>query len=119
MLFRSKHGFKDVYQLYGGIVTYMEKYPGEDFKGSLYVFDNRLVMSFNQQDPDREIVGRCAVCNKPSENYVNCKDNFCHRHFIACPECADEKGEVLCPMGCRDYKNNPKYQRYFEKNSAI
>ncbi len=111
--FLVKHGFKDVYQLYGGIVTYMEKYPGQDFKGSLYVFDNRLVMSFNMDDPNREIVGRCVVCQKPSENYVNCKDNFCHRHFICCSECLGENGEILCPMGCRDYKTNPKYAMHF------
>ncbi|MEK7106261.1 MAG: rhodanese-like domain-containing protein, partial [Patescibacteria group bacterium] len=30
-------GFKDVYQLNGGIVSYMEKYPNEDFEGKLYV----------------------------------------------------------------------------------
>ena len=30
-----KKGFKDVYQLDGGIVSFMEKYPGEFFKGKL------------------------------------------------------------------------------------
>ena len=35
--FLVKNGFSDVYQLYGGIVSYMEKYPNEDFKGVLYV----------------------------------------------------------------------------------
>lgn len=102
--FLVKHGFKDVYQLYGGIVTYMEKYPGEDFQGSLYVFDSRLVMSFNMDDPNRVIVGRCSVCNKPSENYINCTFNFCHRHFIACEECLKGETSMLCPMGCRDYR---------------
>ncbi|MBI3342296.1 hypothetical protein HY024_04190, partial [Candidatus Curtissbacteria bacterium] len=33
--FLVKHGFADVYQLFGGIVTYMEKYPNEDFGGAL------------------------------------------------------------------------------------
>lgn len=110
--FLVKYGFKNVYQLYGGIVTYMEKYPGEDFKGSLYVFDNRLVMGFNMDDPQREVVGRCVKCNAPSENYINCSDDFCHRHFIACLKCLDGKDEqsfssnkMLCPMGCRDYSS--------------
>jgi UPF0176 protein len=101
--FLLKHGFKDVYQLFGGIVTYMEKYPNEDFHGLLYTFDQRLVMGFNVDDPKRVIVGRCANCNKPSENMINCLDPFCHRHFIACLECLDEKEAILCPMGCRDY----------------
>lgn len=112
--FLVTHGFKDVYQLYGGIVTYMEKYPGEDFEGSLYVFDNRLVMSFNMDDPTRKIIGKCVVCHKPSEHYINCSFNFCHRHFIACEECLHGEETMLCPMGCRDYK-----KEHPEKFAAI
>lgn len=100
--FLIKNGFSDVYQLYGGIVTYMKKYPNQDFKGKLYVFDNRLVMGFNTNDPSHEIVGRCANCGKPSENYVNCIDDICHRHFIACSDCVNENNQMYCPMGCRD-----------------
>ena len=99
-----KHGFKDVYQLKDGIVTYMEKYPNEDFKGKLYVFDNRMVMGFETDDPKHEIVGRCIVCQKPSEHYVNCTDDICHRHFIACTSCVEADGTMLCPQGCRDIK---------------
>ncbi len=100
--FLIKHGFKNVFQLYGGIITYMEKYPGEDFLGSLYTFDQRIVMAFNYDDPKRTIVGKCKVCAKPSENYTNCADPFCNRHYIACKDCL-KNGKVKCPMGCRDY----------------
>ena len=107
--FLLKHGFKDVYQLYGGIHSYIEKYPGENFKGVLYTFDKRLVMGFNFDDPDREVVGKCAKCGKPSENLINCLDDFCHRHFVACKDCLLGKDAILCPMGCRDYsKEHPE-----------
>lgn len=107
--FLVKHGFKNVYQLYGGIHSYIEKYPGENFKGTLYTFDKRLVMGFNLDDPNREIVGKCAKCRKPSENLINCLDDFCHRHFIACLDCLSGKSSMLCPMGCRDYsKEHPE-----------
>ena len=99
--FLISNGFKDVYQLYGGIVTYMEKYPNEHFKGALYVFDGRIVMGFNMRDLRREIVGRCVKCKNPSENYINCWDGFCNRHFICCKECLGNKEKILCPMGCR------------------
>ncbi len=98
--FLVKNGFAYVYQLYGGIVTYMEKYPNEDFAGALYVFDQRIVMGFNMDDPKRKIIGKCAKCKKPSERYVNCKDPDCNRHFICCEECCDINGKILCPMGC-------------------
>lgn len=105
--FLVKHGFSDVYQLFGGIVTYMEKYPNVDFVGSLYVFDGRVVMGFGQDDPKRKIIGKCVVCRKPSEHYINCSDIFCNRHFICCQKCA--KKVSLCPTGCRDYSKEPKY----------
>lgn len=109
--FLVENGFGNVYQLYGGIVTYMEKYPNENFKGALYVFDNRLIMGFNMDDPKREIVGRCAKCSQPSENYINCKDDFCHRHFICCVDCVDQNNKAFCPMGCRDFsKEHPEAQ---------
>ncbi len=108
--FLLKHGFADVYQLFGGIVTYMERYPNEDFLGALYVFDGRIVMDFGKAEIEggnRKVVGKCAVCEKPSENYINCQDNFCNRHFVCCPACATKTKK--CPSGCRDYSNEPKY----------
>lgn len=84
-----REGFKDVYQLDGGIVSYMAKYPGQDFKGSLYVFDKRKVMHFEDKDK-HEIIGRCEKCDTPSEHYVNCANLLCHRHFICCEDCLEE-----------------------------
>jgi UPF0176 protein len=103
--FLVKHGFSNVYQLFGGIVTYMEKYPNEDFNGALYVFDGRVVMSFG--NAGRTVLGTCAVCKKSSENYINCADIFCNRHFICCKKCA--LGVRTCPMGCKDYSKEQKY----------
>ncbi len=102
-------GFKDVYQLDGGIVIYMEKYPNEDFKGKLYVFDNRITMGFYTDDPKHEIVGKCDCCGASSENYVNCSNDSCHRHFIACNKCVDEAGgQILCPGGCLPAKKSAR-----------
>jgi UPF0176 protein len=88
--------FKDVYQLKDGIVTYMEKYPNEHFKGQLYVFDNRITMGFNLDDPKREIVGKCAKCGAASEEYVNCANLNCHKHFIVCRNCREADGSAYC-----------------------
>lgn len=106
--FLVKNGFSDVYQLKDGIVSYMEKYPNEDFKGSLYVFDNRLIMGFNRDDPKREIVGQCMKCGKKSENYVNCAYDFCHLHFICCSECLFDDGNAYCREKCFEIKNSQK-----------
>lgn len=93
-----REGFKDVYQLDGGIVSYMEQYPGQDFKGSLYVFDKRIVMNFD--DPNKhEVIGSCSKCSKPSEHYVNCGNLMCHDHFICCLNCLEKSDADHPPYG--------------------
>ncbi len=99
--FLIKEGFTDVYQLDGGIVSYVEKYPNEDFKGKLYVFDKRVTMGFYTDDAKHEIIGKCDSCGEKSENYVNCANPVCHRHFIACDKCVEKSDRnVFCPGGC-------------------
>jgi len=96
-------GFTDVYQLDGGIVSYMEKYPNENFMGKLYVFDNRISMGFFTDDPKHKIIGSCSVCNKPCERFTNCALNSCHRQVIACKECEIAEGHnFVCKQGCRE-----------------
>ncbi len=100
--FLVDNGFNDVYQLYGGIVTYMEAYPNQNFLGKLYVFDGRITMGFNTEDEDHVIVGKCEVCDKECDDYVNCDNLSCNRHFIACEECCVDG--IKCPKsfgGCK------------------
>ncbi len=89
--FLVKNGFENVYQLYGGIVSYMEKYPNQDFLGKLYVFDGRVTMGFNTDSPDHQVVGKCEICESPADNYYDCKYLHCtnKRHFISCDGCIE------------------------------
>lgn len=112
--FLVSNGFNDVYQLKDGIQTYMERYPNQHFKGKLYVFDKRLTLGFNTNDPEHEIVGKCKLCNKAADTYVNCEYNLCHQHYISCKDCLDqETGYAFCRMQCKEnYKNmKPKIIR--------
>jgi len=80
----KKQGFKKVYQLRGGIISYMKQYPGENFLGSLYVFDGRRTMTFAPYQP----ISACLLCNQLSDRYVNCIYPECDKHFICCTTCA-------------------------------
>lgn len=101
------NGFTDVYQLDGGIVSYMEKYPNENFVGKLYVFDNRIIMGFYTDDPKHTIVGRCIVCDKPCERFTNCANDYCHRQCIACAECEEKEGvNFVCKQECMNIPVN-------------
>ena len=85
-------GFTKVRQLHNGMHAYMEKYPGEDFEGALYTFDQRSIMHWGG---DREVIGRCKFCFVPSERYENCDDKLCHKHYIVCDECVESRG-LMC-----------------------
>ena len=80
----KSQGFEDVYQLDGGIGTYMKAFPGEDFLGSLYVFDGRITERFTD---NYEVVGVCHACGKQSEHYGNCAIHDCHKKLIICESC--------------------------------
>lgn len=90
-------GFKDVYQLDGGMHSYMEKYPGKDFLGTLYTFDERLVMDFGGE---REIIGRCRRCDDKTEKYQNCANAECNMLFLICPSCMSAEGPGFCSEKC-------------------
>ncbi len=95
-----ENGFTDVYQLDGGIVSYMAAYPNEDFLGKLYVFDSRMMMGFYTDDPKHQIVGKCVSCGKPSERFSNCKN--CYRQLIVCTECeSSTERTATCPEECK------------------
>ena len=90
--FLLENGFGDVWQLAGGIVSYMELFPNQDFLGKLYVFDNRLLMGFNLDSKEHKVVGKCRICGASNENFVDYWDKNKRRsHGIICQNCIDKK----------------------------
>ena len=96
-----KNGFEDVYQLDGGIVSYMEQFPNEHFDGSLYVFDDRKTMGFETDSEKHKIIGKCKACHVPTDRYVNCSNPACHGHFISCATCTPTDRTRACSFGCK------------------
>ncbi len=81
-----EEGFEDVYQLEGGIVKYLEKYPNGHFKGKNFVFDERMVT--NTETPSGKVVlSKCSYCGEPSDRYIDCVEPKCHSLFICCKSC--------------------------------
>lgn len=92
----KKEGFKNMYQLKDGIHTYMQKYPGKHFKGSLFVFDNRMTTPV-VDTPGREVVGRCVYCNKKCEDFYSNDTVRPSRKVISCRACARKHTKELRP----------------------
>lgn len=90
----TKDGFINLYQLKDGIHTYMQKYPGKRFKGSLYVFDNRLTTTV-VDTPNREIVGKCLYCGNACEDFYSNDTVRPSLKVICCNVCIKEHSEEL------------------------
>lgn len=81
----KQRGFKDVYQIDGGIVKYGEKY-GDDglWEGALHIFDDRMVHRFSDKSKD---IGECVHCGAKTSNYENCSNVACNRLVLICQNC--------------------------------
>ncbi len=102
-----KHkGFKNVYQLEGGIIEYARQVKDEGleskFIGKNFVFDHRLGERITN-----DIVSQCHQCGKPCDDHTNCANEGCHLLFIQCGECAAAM-EGCCSNTCLDIIHLPE-----------
>lgn len=85
-------GFKEVYQIDGGIVKYGEKFADDgEWEGKLYIFDNRMVTSFSDKAKD---IGDCVHCDSKTSNFSNCSNKQCNKLILVCEGCASDE---YCP----------------------
>ncbi len=101
-----KHiGFKNVFQLDGGIIEYARQVKEQGlenkFIGKNFVFDERLGERISN-----DIISHCHQCGKPCDTHTNCKNDGCHLLFIQCDECK-EKYNNCCSSECKDILELP------------
>ncbi|HXH19474.1 MAG TPA: rhodanese-related sulfurtransferase [Chitinophagales bacterium] len=105
-----KHkGFRKVYQLEGGIISYARQVKEQGLKnkfhGKNFVFDERLGERITE-----EVISRCHQCGNPSDRHTNCANEGCHLLFIQCDECAG-RFENCCSEKCREFIHLPQEQQ--------
>ncbi len=101
-----KHkGFKNVFQLEGGIIEYVRQVKNENldnkFIGKNFVFDHRRGERISE-----DIISCCHQCGDASDMHVNCENEACHLLFIQCDFCK-EKMQGCCSAECQDIFNLP------------
>ena len=99
-------GFKDVYQLDGGIFNFIKKFPDTYWEGGMFVFDERRVVSPNTKEELLHIA-KCHFCGKPTSYYINCHNVDCDKIIVSCHECK-VKNDYCCSDECRASKNKRK-----------
>lgn len=98
----KNRGFKEVYQIDGGIVKYGEQY-GDDglWEGSLYVFDDRMSVKFSDKAKD---IGTCIHCGNKTSNYENCALKSCNKLILICETCKQDPVLLFHTESCREGK---------------
>ena len=85
-VYLNKKGFKNVYQLKGGIINYLKKVNKNKsfWNGECYVFDNRISLKHGL---DTGTYVMCSGCRKP----VSFKDkkSIKYEEGVSCPNCHD------------------------------
>ena len=101
-----KHkGFKNVFQLEGGIIEYTRQVNTlgieNKFLGKNFVFDDRRAEKISE-----DVIAHCHQCGKTADTHTNCANEGCHLLFIQCDECA-EKMENCCSTACQEIIHLP------------
>ena len=96
-----KKGFKEVYQLEGGVIQYAHDIKKNNLKsefiGKNFVFDDRMGERITN-----DIIAHCHQCKAPSDNHKNCKNDACHLLFIQCDKCSDKYNDC-CSKDCSEF----------------
>ncbi|HEX7260935.1 MAG TPA: sulfurtransferase, partial [Luteolibacter sp.] len=80
--FMENEGFRNIYQLDGGILKYFEECGGEHYDGECFVFDQRVGVDPGLRETDYAI---CFACQAP----LDATDQEDPRHIegVSCPHC--------------------------------
>ena len=108
-----KHkGFKNVFQLEGGIIEYTRQVENKGlenkFIGKNFVFDHRRAERISD-----DVIAHCHQCGNSCDTHVNCANEACHLLFIQCPTCANAMDDC-CSDACKEIHNLP-----FEEQKAL
>ena len=96
-----KHkGFKNVFQLEGGIIEYARQIEAEGldnkFMGKNFVFDQRRGERISD-----DVISSCHQCGNACDVHTNCLNVACNLLFLQCEECKS-KNDNCCSSACKE-----------------
>lgn len=93
----QRQGFQNVYQLEGGIINYLKKFPDDQFEGECFVFDHRVAL--DQHLHPSETYGLCPHCGQPAKTKIACRR--CDTEALICEDCLElEWKKETCSKNC-------------------
>lgn len=104
--YMREKGFKNVFQIDGGILNFVQQFPDTYWEGGMFVFDDRKVFEPNSKEELKHIAA-CHFCGKPTSYYINCHNLDCDKIIVCCHDCKIEN-EYCCSEECRKSSNKRK-----------
>lgn len=96
----KNRGFKEVYQIDGGIVKYGETYADDGlWEGNLYIFDDRMNHKFSDKAKD---IGECSHCKGMTSNFENCANVSCNKLVLICEKCKSDPDYLFHTKQCKE-----------------
>lgn len=93
----KEKGFKQVYQLQGGILNYLKEYPHSQFKDQCFVFDHRV--SLDQSLTPSIKYTLCPHCGQPANVPIDC--SHCGKPATVCTLCLNQSRlNKTCSKNC-------------------
>ena len=90
-------GFQKVYQLKGGILNYLKKFPHSYFEKECFVFDHRVAVDQNLQATKKYSL--CPHCGQPGDLHIVCK--HCKKPAVICRYCQNQLTHFkTCSKNC-------------------
>ncbi|UPA22845.1 hypothetical protein K8942_01370 [Candidatus Peribacteria bacterium] len=100
ILAMQEEGYKNVYQLQGGILNYLEQCPSEKFEGECFVFDHRVAVDQDLKPSQRYTL--CVHCGNPGDLRGAC--HVCSKDSVICQGCQQSGKMIACSKDCAHRK---------------
>jgi UPF0176 protein len=89
----KQEGFENVFQLDGGVIKYGLENGSKEWRGKLFVFDDRMAVPLDEKE---EVISKCRHCDALSDVHYNCASMDCNELFTCCPACAEAYSGCCC-----------------------
>lgn len=112
LVYMQHEGFKNVFQLEGGILNYLKEYPYGEFEGECFVFDHRVSVD-TELKPTKQY-SLCPHCGNPGKEHIVCDE--CGNPGVVCHRCLIAQQNKACSKNCSYHLNtstrgrSPSYQ---------
>ena len=85
-IFLKRKGFKNVFQLKGGVLNYLDKTEKKDslWKGECFVFDNRISLKHKLKQGTYSVCSGCRMTFS-----IKDKKSYKYEEGVSCPRCFD------------------------------